>query len=370
MAAPLAGLMLIFAVSAPAASRCPIPLLDPQSFARTDIAADDPDCAAVQQLLPLLAPLREKAGFGEADVPLVVLKDSQANAFFRCENPSFLGVTRGFLHSGQTVDSKRYVLAHELGHAIQCRGPERREYAALAEKTRKEKLARHGREFFEVIDAWAAFMRRYEGQADGIAQQLLISAGYPAETARLGAEGYFACSKSLDASVDHPAPAQRLINASFGQELLAKHVRVAEAAGSVAFDGGVLRRGGADGPVDSPAPPAFTPAVKLSDYDDKGVLKAGRFVASDLRVPPPPPGAGIAREVVQAAAASVVDYWIVRPFAAAVDGLMRGSSATEGVLAACGTPQARVISEDASVWAWTKRLAREGALKVVDWLSP
>ncbi|MDD5303417.1 MAG: hypothetical protein PHS14_09940 [Elusimicrobia bacterium] len=373
-----AGVVLLSAVSAlaveppaapPASPRCPVLMLDPAGSAYVDLAESDPDCVAAGKMLPLFARLREKAGFAEADLGFILMKNPDVNASFDRKKPPSIRVNTGFLRGGPNADSALYVLAHEIGHAVQDRGPEGREYDALAAATAREKRVRDGREFFAVLDAWDAFTRRYEGQADGIAQQLLVEAGYPVETGRKGSERFFGCSKSMEGR-DHPAPAQRLINASFGQELLAKHARAAAAAGAVAFDGGVLRGGGADGPVVQPAPPAFKPAVRLSDYDDKGALKVGRFVASRLSVPPPPPGAGSARVLVQAAAASVVDYWIVKPFEAAVNGLTRGSSATETVLAACGTPEAARISEDAGVLAWTGRLAREGARKAVGWLSP
>lgn len=349
-------------VPASAPSVCPILMLDRSASARIPLADSDAKCVAAKKIFPHFARLREKAAFAETELSFILTENHHIGASFdRTTKPPSVRVKTGLLLSGQSTDSLLYILAHEISHAVQNRGPESHVLDAMLARLQKE-----GDPFnLKVWNEWVAIRRRYEAQADGIAQQLLLEAGYPTQTLRLGSEEFLACSKSMEPLPAHPAPAQRLLNASSGQEIIARRVQAAMTNPSSAFDGS---RGHLEsGPVVQPAP-AFVPIVKLSDYDDTGVLKVGRLVAADLRVPPPKPDAGVVREFVQSLASSVVDYWIAEPFEAAVNKLLQDRSATEMLLEACGTPQARLAGQDVSLWAWTKRLAREGARKIGDLL--
>ncbi len=385
MATPLASLVLSLAAVAGAlqtpadqplpdgAAVCDVAVLDPSTKSLRPTAADSPECRAVMGLQAPFKKLRDRAGFDERSLRLLIVADQSRNAIFTRyappPSPGFVGLYIGFLQDTTSSHTgKVMILAHEIGHAVQDQRPEQAErlrrwaqmfkrnpgatsLATLPEDERQE---------------WLAFNRRYEAQADGIAQQLLAESGYPVVTGRAGAENYFGCTNPAVAST-HPAPRQRVVNAAFGQELIARHAL--ENAENVRFDGAGVRRG-LGGPIRAarPGPQTFTPLAQLSDYDTQGMLLPGRLASSDLRVRVPPRDAGPVREFAQRVAASAVDFWIADPFYEAVNKVAQRGRVTAAVLAACGTPLAEELSRDLTTWGWTKRIAENGALRATAWL--
>lgn len=344
MTAPLA-VVLLFALAAPAAAApCPVPMFDKTWKTEIPFPDSDPDCALVKVLLPDFVRLRDKAGFTSAQLPLIVLKNEEFNAFFSSVEKK-IGVNTGFLHGKRDVYTALSIFAHEVGHAVQDRGPE----GAERDKVYAEILKLHESSPFAAGQKWNEFKRRYEGQADGVAQQLLAEAGYPPGTARLGTGLGFKCSVDLYSSNTHPAGGRRIADASFAEHYLTRIAKARAAVTGVRFEGSSADPG-------ETAP--FVPKVKLTDYDHYGKLKLGRFVATDLQLPPPPPASSPQELKKDAEMRAFWERAVVKPFAAAVDEVSQNPSTTNRVLEACGTPGSATLAKDEGLTAWMVRVAR------------
>lgn len=368
MAPPLAGLALAFLAAWAAAlapeEPCPVPLVDPREQAIRQLGAGTQTCADILEVLPHFEKLRAKAGFTPDEFQLVMRLDNADNATFFPLQPFYLSVNTGFLTRDPDRGRIVWMVAHELGHALQWRRPEGELYRALRDKVNGK--ARGPQDPPPELDPeWLAFSRRYEAQADGIAVQLLVEAGYPADLSRQGQESFFGCGNPAPART-HPAPPQRLVNSGLGQELIARHAL--EQLEDRAFDGSRARAATAAKPAPGATRP-FEPVARLEDYDPQGRLLPGRLASADLRIPVPPPDAGAVRGFLQEAAASAVDFWLADPFKAAVDRVAMDNQATEAVLAACGTPEAAELSRRMSAWGWMWEIAENGAVRAAAWLT-
>ena len=252
MATPLASLFLIFAAASaivraeapPAAelpppalsARCPIHAWDPKLNTVVSPGADAKDCRDILSIQGPFKNLRNRAGFSDETLILMLKQDGTDNATFVPGQP--LGVvlvnTGYFGRQGRARASHLYMLAHEIGHALQWDRPEGAERRRRVETLQKKHPMVRDYSLLPGPDGqeWLAFSRRYEAQADGIAQQLLVEAGYPTETNRVGHENFYGCNNP-SAAVTHPAAKQRLVNAAFGQELIARHAMAEETRASV-----------------------------------------------------------------------------------------------------------------------------------------
>lgn len=358
MAAPLAVVLLLSAARAFAAGgACPVPLVD-KDLKPLPFSEASPDCAAARAMLPDYARLRAAAGIPAEKIQLVVLKEESINAAFHHEGPWKLAVNAGLLHARKDRASTLFVIAHELGHAVQQSGPEGVAFARMLADLRADKSDDAGAAIRKAL----GFKRRYEAQADVIAEQMLVAAGFSDAAGRVGIERFFGCNAS-ELSVDHPGDAQRFRNAALSQEYVARIAKAKAAVRGVSFDArtdpGAVRAGGG----------TLKPAAKLSDFTDRGDLKIGRFVASDLRLPVPPPSSGRFTRTVNATMQGWVDRWLGRPLAAAVDATTEGTPMKQKVLKMCGTPQAQVMSADTGVYPWIKRIARDRAERVARWFT-
>lgn len=379
MATPLALLALASFIATAASSaqtpsaagtaRCPINLYEwytedgVTKVRNLPLAASAVECVEVLKILPDFLKLREKAGFDESSVSLVLKKETSRNAYYR---KPFILLNTGILLELLPPSTLRWTLAHELGHAIQREGPEWSESVSMS--ARMDELKARNSVKPEDTEAWLAFNRRYEAQADGIAQQLLSAAGYPAGVYRRGTENFFSCSSETANATTHPAAGSRLVNASLGRDLLNKKNALTDATTAArAFDGTGLLTQGAAPAAQGRVPAVFQPIARMSDYDDSGRLLPGRLATKDLRIPVPPPASGRIRETLQLTAASFVDFWIADPFQAAVNHIARDRAVAQAVLTACGTPKAEELSADFGVTGWTKRIALDAVRRVIDW---
>lgn len=345
MTAPLAVVLLSLLAASASAAQCPVPLYDAEWKTSLPFPDSDPDCALVKVLLPDYARLRDRAGFTAKTLPLVTLKYEQFNAFHSGEKKS-VAVTTGFLHGKRDVYVALNILAHEIGHAVQDRGPE----GVEKKKVWAEVLEMQKDSDYQARNVWAEFQRRYEGQADGIAQQLLAEAGYPAGTARMGTQRVFQCDLETVSWNTHPAGGRRIVDATLSERYIGRLAKARAAVTGVQFEGG--ERGDASGTT------TFTPLVKLDDYGSHGELMPGRFVASDLKLPPPPPGASPRARKRDAEARAAWERLVVKPFAAAVDEVALESSTTDRILESCGTKGARDQAEDEGLTTWLVRVVR------------
>lgn len=346
MATPLAGLLLISALAAGAEQACPLDWVDPPPRVAL-YGAGEPVCARALALRgdfeKLLAAAKLRAPVTLWFHPLLV------------ENASYLEAERRLtVYYGFMLRSTRtgllYVLAHELGHAVQADGPGGAERARAW--TRRMAAKRHGAFDAQEQARWSGFSRRHEAQADAIAQELLAAAGFPPDTARRGEQSTVGCSLARDPGPDHPADAQRAMNLSLGEELLARPKGALSGPVEGFFDGALARVGLAD-----PAAPGLQPRSRLSDFDGDGRLMPGRLVAGDLNIAVPVPGAPAVTAVLGAAQWGLVDTLVKPAFAAAVDRLARQRTTALLTLRACGAAEADELAEQGGVWAWSRRIA-------------
>lgn len=252
--------LLSAALLAPALARaeggCPVEAFDALPSAPAALAASDPLCAKASALLPDFERLRAAAGVPES-IPLRVDVSAGANHRGRYWG-SFLSLKGWFMRSPVPDDRFRAVIAHELAHAVQARGPESREKAALREKL----LPRLSVGEAGAWEEWWTFGRRYEAQADGIAQQILRKAGYP----DAAYHAFFECSRTGKRGAEHPSFPVTRLNMALVQEYLALLSRT-EVEGAY-FDGSAIRiRGPEPEPGDARL---FRPAIPLSRYDAEG----------------------------------------------------------------------------------------------------
>lgn len=362
MAPPLASLFLILAASASAAD-CPIPTFDDNGSPRPRLPAEHASCALMQSVKPEYDRLVRTAGLVPAP-SFSFHPSAESNAYY-FDKLDAVRINYGFAAERPTLAQIRTVLAHELGHAVQARGPEGRERRALFD--RLQALDRSGRLEPRHMQEWADFSRRYEAQADGIAQQLLATAGFPAATARVGTQQYFGCGNDLAAPLTtHPSGARRVINTTFGQSILDRNATALASPGF--FDGARARGGGATVGAGL-RPGRFTPAVKLSDFDAQGRLLPGRLVAGRMRVPMPHAGPGPNPVRGMAYAANGVLRRMEPSLRRSVDAIARRESVTQKVLTICRTGDSDALARDFGVSGWTRRIAADKARKAAEWLG-
>lgn len=332
---------------------------------RIAFPAGDAYCAKLLSLRTDFDRLSRAAGFSDGELILALNGGNEVNGYF---SAPYVIVTRGYLAGNLSPQTIQTTLAHEIGHGVQDRGPERVESEALWAR-----LQASGR--WEVKQEWLAFSRRYEAQADAIGQELMARAGYPPMNNRRGTEALFGCQGAASVSESasaHPSFAHRLINLTLAHTLLSDPSKVGTAMNGGEgrfFDGNSAPRGDPRSLPRSNVPIPYQQAVGLGDFDAGGRLLPGRLASAGMRVPLPPPGAGAVRETLQHAVVSAVDYWVAEPFRAAVDHVAKAVPVGRRVLEACGTPLAAKLAEDFGVWGWSRRIAENAARRSMAWAS-
>jgi len=333
----------LLALTAPhaAAQECPIPVRAVNDLVFFPLNNSSPSCRAARDLQPDFDKLVAAAGFRPGELTLWI--DSAIKEVNAIYLPGKVLLTTAFLKDEtRGRDARVMAIAHEIAHAVQDR----------------DKLIEwRGR----PGDAeYLTRSRKIEAHADAIGQELMVRAGYPADAFTLGTEEYFGCqSQQLrEETATHPTPAQRFVN----NAMVAGTEANARAHAALEVYASQFGQASAQAP-DLPVQP-FTPAARITDYNDQGQLLPGRRIAESLGFglsrPPPSPDSGPANLVAGTAASlwsSALDRFFVAPFTAAVDELSSDPSFVNRVFAACGTPETAELTENFGVMDWIKAIA-------------
>ena len=375
-APPLAALALLSAALAAPAAVVPspdltlregeaCPLLDQEG--RTGLLPGiHADCVAFNRTIPDFARLRRAAGFAPEALRYFVDPDTTSvNAYYWIPSKS-VHLKRGYLAAGMTPAAFRMVQAHEIGHAVQDRDGTLAWRNQVAEDYARASTAPFTWAAFEASSRYPEYLarnRRVEAQADAIAQELLVAAGFPRGELARGTEGFFGCQApgAISSPVTtHPAHAQRHVNAALA------HSTLASARSRAALERTAAALGGGQRAVeDSGAPPpTFRPLTTVQDFDDRGQFKPGRIVSMKLRVDPPPPNAGPVREHATRIAASFVDFWIADPMQKAIDALARDRDLAGHILESCGGPEAVYNEREFGVMSWIGAMSEEAVARL------
>lgn len=360
---PLLAVLLLGARPA-AAQTCAVPTwVEPGTPSTAAVVFDSasPECVAASSLSADFAKIRAAAGFTSAMLAFYIDPDPEENAYYLMNRVAF---NAGYLRSNIPREGRLATLGHEVGHAVQ----DQTKKFAWRDEPWQAYRARAG-----DSATWAAFQqapesaeyyarsRRLESHADLIGQELLTRAGYDPNTFTRGRAARFGCGADLLTVRDdtHPPTAQRYVNAAMGRGALSSNRARREADRIMEGLGGPRRLPG--GELATPVPVAYSPSARVEDFDATGRLRPGRAAAEALRVPDPPRDAGPVREHAQFIAGSVVDFWIARPFQAAVDGLAERRAIASRAIAACGTPEASRFAEEYGTAGWIRRIAADWA---------
>lgn len=258
---------------------CSLKFFDPEAtnFAPAPSAAV---CAALESYVGPYKKLLKAADFAEDSIPLWGRIRSDDNAAFYT-SAKVVMVNTGTISLHPKPDAAMlFVLAHELGHAVQERGGELawRYASGLSEEEGKRRS------------------RVTEGQADAIATDLLTRAGLGgARMTMKGVEDFFSCAdiQNLELKgVSHPAPKDRFLQ-QLKQGSLAKspHAPLDDSGLAAAFDQARKRADLADS-APKAGPRVYRPPLGLDDFDaygrpkTQGLRTAGVPAAS---VAPPVP---------------------------------------------------------------------------------
>lgn len=258
LAAILAGALGPAFAASPPDSSCPVPFFHP---AKTDfVPPPSPEaCASAQSYLAPFKSLLRAADFAEGAISLWGRVDPTENAaFFRAVDVVMVNTGTMAKHP-KPNSAMLFVLAHEIGHAVQKRNGE----LAWKDKGEDEEFLRRSR----IV----------EGQADHIARELLTRAGLGGARATMqGVEQFFSCERIQDgaeAATSHPAAKDRFLQQLKTGSLARKpQGPLDELSLAEAFDRAGRRSGDAAAPAAGPArgPQVYRPSLGVDDFDAYG----------------------------------------------------------------------------------------------------
>lgn len=236
---------------------CSLKFFDPEAtnFAPAPTAAV---CAGLESYVGPFKKLLKAADFAEDSIPLWGRIRADDNAAFY-SSAKVVMINTGTISLHPKPDAAMlFVLAHELGHAVQERGGELawRYAPGLDEEEGKRRS------------------RVTEGQADAIATDLLTKAGLGGARGTMkGVEDFFSCANIQNLELkgsSHPAPKDRFLQ-QLKQGTLAKspHGTLDDAGLAAAFDQARKRADAVDaGPKVGPR--VYRPPLGLDDFDAYG----------------------------------------------------------------------------------------------------
>lgn len=247
---------------------CPLDFYEP-GLERRVPAPDSESCASLLSFLPAYKALMKAADFSEGDIPLVGVVDKSVNAHYYHSYRKISVNTETMRRHPGPDDAILFVLAHEVGHAVQGRGGE----------LGWEKSAWNG-----PTEEWMARSRIIEAQADQVAADLLRRTGLGGrKTALSGVEGFFKCDSITaegQSPSTHPASEDRFLNQLKGATLSGEAMSALGGLGAAgagaqagAFDGSRPAAGDEAVLRDAVAAPPYRPALGLDAFDAWGRLK-------------------------------------------------------------------------------------------------
>lgn len=367
-------LAAVLSLSAPltaAAGPCVVPTHtdDPRTGS---ISFDDStvECRVASSHLTDVARLRAAAGFDATTMKYMIVADDSSNAYYY---QGGIYMHSGYLReAGMTPEARLATIAHEIGHGVQ----DKLGKLAWSREPRAAYFKRAGGD--ATVEGYAASpefkeamarSRRIEAQADLIGQEILVRAGFDANTFTRGRAVRFGCRDASELGTEgdttHPVSAQRWVNTAISRGTVAADRGNKAAVNMAAMLGGDLKR------LEAPSTDAgykarpYTPAASVEDFEDSGRLKPGRQVAARFVVPPPADDAGFVERHATYIAGSVMDFYVAEPLKGAVDRLAARKSVAMQTLQACGTPQAERFEDSWGTSGWIARVAGDWALNLV-----
>lgn len=328
------------------------------------------ECRVAASHLADVAKLRAAAGFDESTLKYYIVQEDSVNAYYQ---KGAIHMLSGYLKSDFTREARLATLAHEIGHAVQDKQGKFDWAEEPFQAFLKRVAGQDPRPKFEGTPEWKegqARSRRMEAQADLIGQELLVRAGYDADTFTRGRANRWGCLGLSDLYLrgedTHPRSAQRWVNAAIGRgTVVGRNGNEAAQKLAAEISAGSTLPEFEQPPAGAYAPRPYTPSVSLEDFNEVGRLKPGRQLAARLSLAPPPPDAGFVRTHATYIAGSVVDFYVAAPLRGAVDRIAEGRSVAVQTLKACGTPQAERFEEDWGTAGWIGRVARDWAANLV-----
>ncbi len=239
------------AAQAAAAAQCRFPVRHMKGvFAWDDETMDEQDSRCVQMtaLVPDFERLRQAADRPQLELRLVDDPGTPIASYDGSVN-----IAQSALKMFEDPATRRGILAHEIGHALQ-RGPTSKAGGLTGD----------------------AYVRALEAQADAFGRDLLPKAGFSADDMKTTLGVLQTCVRYTQRP-DHPVLPARLLN----QDLLARRDALLSNAGRV-YD----KEGARSGDVQASAVVASAP--KLGDFNAQGILKASHWISSDVALPGPP----------------------------------------------------------------------------------
>lgn len=365
----LAAVLFVAAPPGAAAGPCVVPTHsdDPRTGA---VSFDDAtvECRVASSHLSDVARLRAAAGFDATTMKYMIVADDSSNAYY---HDGGIYMHSGYLReAGMTPEARLATIAHEIGHGVQDKMGKlawsREPRAAYFKRAGADATVEGYAASPEFKDAMAR-SRRIEAQADLIGQEILVRAGYDANTFTRGRAVRFGCrdASELDGNNEttHPASAQRWVNTAINRGTVATDRGGKTAVNMAAMLGGGARLPEMEQPTQESLlkPRAYTPAAAIEDFEDSGRLKPGRQVAARFVVPPPSDDAGFVSRHATYIAGSVMDFYVAEPLRGAVDRIAARKSVAVQTLQACGTPQAERFEDSWGTTGWVARVAADWA---------
>lgn len=300
-------------------------------------------CASLESYAVSYRKLLRAADFAEDSISLWGRINPDDNAAFYPSVKVVMVNTGTMTRHPKPNEAMLFVLAHELGHAVQERGGELawRFATGLGEEETKRRS------------------RVTEGQADAIATDLLAKAGLGGARATMkGVEDFFTCATIQNEGLkgtSHPAPKDRFLQ-QLKQGTLARapHGTMDDAALAAAFDQAQKRAGAVD-TEPKVGPRVYRPPLGLEDFDAYGRpktqgLRTSGVPAAQPAVPKDAPFWTKWRASLDAAWTKAVDSaWFNNPSVEAV------------ALKSCGIPKDVDFNEAVAVGslAWVSSTAAE-----------
>lgn len=236
---------------------CSLKFFDPL---KTDfVPAPSPQlCASLESYSDPYRKLLKAADFADDSISLWGRISPDANAAFYPSVKVVMINTGTMTRHPKPNEAMLFVLAHELGHAVQERGGE------LAWRFAKGLPETEGQRRSRVT----------EGQADSIATELLAKAGLGGARATMkGVEDFFTCETIQNEALkgtSHPAPKDRFLQQlKQGSLTRAPHGTIDDAALAAAFDQARKRTDAVD-PAPKVGPRVYRPTLGLEDFDAYG----------------------------------------------------------------------------------------------------